>query len=149
MVCILRTDGKNGSDREMEILGLITARAGSKGVTRKNMAEVGGKPLVAWTVEAALAADDSPHIDVVLHAIRWLEDFVPAPRGYPRRQDLPPAYALNGAIFLARCGMLLAEGSWYAGHTYPYMMPPERSLDIDTPLDVLLADLIMGVRVTP
>ena len=38
------------------VLGLITARGGSKGVPRKNMREVGGKSMIARTVEAALAS---------------------------------------------------------------------------------------------
>jgi CMP-N,N'-diacetyllegionaminic acid synthase len=36
------------------VLGLITARGGSKGLPRKNVLQVGGKPLIAWTIEAAL-----------------------------------------------------------------------------------------------
>lgn len=39
-----------------KVLALITARGGSKGLPRKNLLLAGGKPLVAWTVEAALAA---------------------------------------------------------------------------------------------
>ncbi|RTL56014.1 MAG: acylneuraminate cytidylyltransferase family protein [Rhodocyclaceae bacterium] len=38
------------------VLAIITARGGSKGVPRKNIRMVGGKPLIAHTVEAALAA---------------------------------------------------------------------------------------------
>lgn len=38
------------------ILGVIPARGGSKGVPRKNIRPLGGKPLLAWTVEAALAS---------------------------------------------------------------------------------------------
>lgn len=37
-------------------LGVIPARGGSKGVPRKNLRELGGKPLIAWTIEAALAS---------------------------------------------------------------------------------------------
>jgi CMP-N,N'-diacetyllegionaminic acid synthase len=37
-------------------LALIPARGGSKGVPGKNLAPVAGKPLVAWTLEAALAS---------------------------------------------------------------------------------------------
>jgi CMP-N-acetylneuraminic acid synthetase len=37
-------------------LGLIPARGGSKGVRRKNLAEVGGKPLVQRTIEAGQAS---------------------------------------------------------------------------------------------
>ncbi len=40
----------------MRVLGLIPARGGSKGVPRKNVRLLGGRPLLAWTAEAALAA---------------------------------------------------------------------------------------------
>ena len=39
-----------------KVLGLITARGGSKGVPGKNIRVVGGKPLIAWTIEAAQAS---------------------------------------------------------------------------------------------
>lgn len=35
------------------ILGIITARGGSKGILRKNIKELAGKPLIAYTIEAA------------------------------------------------------------------------------------------------
>jgi len=38
----------------MKAIAVIPARGGSKGIPRKNLAEVGGKPLIAWTIEAAL-----------------------------------------------------------------------------------------------
>lgn len=92
------------------ILAIIPARGGSKGVPRKNIRELGGKPLIAWTIEAAkksrylerlilsseddeiieiaeqwecevpfrrpayLAQDDTPGIDVVLHALNALKE---------------------------------------------------------------------------
>lgn len=40
----------------MRVLGIIPARGGSKGVPRKNIRLLAGKPLLAWTAEAALAA---------------------------------------------------------------------------------------------
>ncbi|MDR4503639.1 MAG: acylneuraminate cytidylyltransferase family protein [Candidatus Scalindua sp.] len=40
----------------MEILALIPARGGSKRVEDKNICLLGGKPLIAYTVEAALAS---------------------------------------------------------------------------------------------
>lgn len=35
------------------ILGVIPARGGSKGIPRKNIKELAGKPLIAWTIEEA------------------------------------------------------------------------------------------------
>lgn len=40
----------------MNVLGLITARGGSKGIPRKNLAPCGGRPLLAWTCIAAREA---------------------------------------------------------------------------------------------
>lgn len=90
----------------MKTIGIITARAGSKGLLCKNKKVFSGKPLIEWTCEAALKAkmldsvvvstddweiaeigkrcgcgvpfirpaelaqDGTPHIDVVLHALR-------------------------------------------------------------------------------
>lgn len=38
-----------------EVLALIPARGGSKSIPRKNVIPVAGKPLIAWTIEQALA----------------------------------------------------------------------------------------------
>ena len=38
---------------EIEVLAVIPARGGSKGVPRKNLREVGGRPLIAWSVDIA------------------------------------------------------------------------------------------------
>lgn len=92
-----------------KIIAIIPARGGSKGLPRKNIKPLLGKPLVAWTIEQAknskyidriivstddkeiteisrkygaevpflrpkeLARDDSPTIDVIMHAIDWFE----------------------------------------------------------------------------
>jgi len=60
-----------------KILGLITARGGSKEVPAKNVRVVGGKPLIAWTIEAGkaskyldrliLSSDDDVIIEVANH----------------------------------------------------------------------------------
>jgi len=39
-----------------EIVGLIPARAGSKGIPRKNLVPLRGKPLIGWTLDAARAS---------------------------------------------------------------------------------------------
>ena len=35
----------------MRILGIVPARGGSKGIPRKNLADVCGKPLIAYSIE--------------------------------------------------------------------------------------------------
>ena len=40
---------------DKRILGLICARGGSKGVPRKNLRPVGGKPLIGWSIASGLA----------------------------------------------------------------------------------------------
>jgi CMP-N-acetylneuraminic acid synthetase len=42
------------------VLALIPARGGSKGVPGKNVRELGGRPLIGWTIAAALEADVGP-----------------------------------------------------------------------------------------
>ena len=47
----------------MEILGLVAARGGSKGLPGKNIRPLCGKPLVAWSIDAGKAA---PSLDAVV-----------------------------------------------------------------------------------
>ncbi|MCJ7700001.1 MAG: acylneuraminate cytidylyltransferase family protein [Anaerolineales bacterium] len=230
----------------MKTLAIIPARGGSKSIPDKNIIEVGGKPLLAWTILAAqnssnidrlvvttddpkiaevaeeygaevpflrpteLAQDDTPGITPIIHAVNWLSanqnyksdyvlnlqptsplrtgadidaalmlatekiadgvvsviqpkhhpywtqsinsegrmvDFFSQGTNITRRQDLPPAYALNGAIYLVETQVLLSLQTWYTDKTYAYLMPPERSLDIDTPWDLYLVDLILRNKV--
>ena len=47
-----------------EVLGIIPARGGSKGLPRKNVLPLCGKPLIAWTIEAALNASELTRVVV-------------------------------------------------------------------------------------
>ena len=64
-----------------------------------------------------------------------------------RRQDLrPEAYLRNGAIYLTRRDVIVRENSLYGNHIHPYVMPPERSVSIDSELDLLAAQQIIQYR---
>lgn len=219
------------------MLGLITARGGSKNVPGKNIRPVGGKPLIAWTIEAGiasrfldrlilssddeaimevarqhgcdvpfkrearLAADDTPSMDVVLDALNrcpgydWvvlLQPTSPLRRGADidaamercvtlgapacvsvcmveqspywmytlrsddrlaallpssgatQRQDLPPIYVLNGAVYIAGTAWLEKSRSFLTPETVAYEMPIERSLDIDTEADLARLRILIG-----
>lgn len=221
----------------MRVLGVIPARGGSKGVLGKNIRPIGGKPLIAWTIEAAyaskfldrvvlssddreiiacaqkyncdvpfvresrLAGDTTPTIDVVIDALNrcpgydWvvlLQPTSPLRTGQDidqaiercmalnapscvsvcvaqespywmftvkqdahltpllpnapvtRRQDLPPVYSLNGAIYAAKSEWLTRERKFLTPETVAYEMPVERSLDIDTESDFSQLKFLLG-----
>lgn len=59
------------------------------------------------------------------------------------RQQLPPTYSLNGALYLASRTYLEQERSFLTAETLGYVMPPERSVDIDSPLDWQWGEFLM------
>jgi CMP-N,N'-diacetyllegionaminic acid synthase len=221
------------------VLALIPARGGSKGLPGKNIRPAGGRPLIAWTIEAArasryidrtvlssddpsiaaiasqfgcevpfmrpdeLATDKADSMGVVRHALASLPDrydhlvllqptsplriaadidaafdlyiesgastcvSVCEPDKHPywmvtmaadrtmrqlfppeqiptRRQDAPPVFALNGAIYIAPTDYLAAGGDFITAGTIGYVMPKDRSFDIDTELDLRLADFLLA-----
>lgn len=71
-----------------------------------------------------------------------LAPFVEKPAGLSwRRQDLPPAYRINGAVYAADLSWLRVGRSMFrAGETVAYEMPAERSVDIDTLEDLQAAE---------
>jgi CMP-N,N'-diacetyllegionaminic acid synthase len=85
---------------------------------------------------------------------KWLDeqgrirDFVPEnPSG--RRQDLTPrAYVRNGTVYAFKRDAVMGENGKLFGHEFSvgYEMPAERSVNIDTPLDWDLAELLMQRR---
>ncbi|KPJ93287.1 MAG: acylneuraminate cytidylyltransferase [Gammaproteobacteria bacterium SG8_11] len=83
--------------RNKSVLAIIPARGGSKGLPGKNIKPVGGKPLIAWTIEAATK---SKFIDRVVlssddeHIINTAEQYgceVPFVRPKELAQDGSPA----------------------------------------------------------
>lgn len=60
-----------------------------------------------------------------------------------RTQDLPHAYRPNGAVFVLTSDDLREEKDFYLSPVEPYVMPLERSMDIDTELDFFIAEKVM------
>jgi CMP-N-acetylneuraminic acid synthetase len=225
-------------------LGVIPARGGSKSVPRKNIAMLNGKPMIAYTIQAAqgsqrltdfvvssedaeiirvaqqygapapfvrpeeLATDDAPSLPVVQHAVRKMEALkgvkydvivllqpttplrrpedidavidklvstgadsvvsvcdvgayhparmrkieddrlvelpVREPREMLRRQDLPPVYIRNGAVYAVRRQVVMEQNSMIGQVSRPYIMPENRSVNVDSPLDFRLAEILLG-----
>jgi CMP-N,N'-diacetyllegionaminic acid synthase len=62
---------------------------------------------------------------------------------YYHRQLLPPVYRLNGAVDVIRCKSVRKTGLLYSGDVLGYIMPNERSIDLDSELDFDLAELYL------
>ncbi|KRE22284.1 acylneuraminate cytidylyltransferase family protein [Paenibacillus sp. Soil522] len=50
----------------------------------------------------------------------------------------------NGAIYAVKTNYLKTKKSFYSEKTYPYIMSPSQSIDIDTELDFQIASFLMG-----
>jgi CMP-N,N'-diacetyllegionaminic acid synthase len=224
------------------VLGIITARGGSKGIANKNIAPLCGKPLITYTIEAAmkslllarcivstdseeiadiakkagaqvpflrpaeLSTDSSLALDVLSHAIRFMQEHEEMSFDYvmmlqptsPLRTDedidaciriaqetnadsvfsmkeLPDfapqkiktiengvikpfieeekgqsaprhngkkAYKRNCAVYLTRTELVL-KGDQFGKKSMAYVMPRERSIDINEPVDLELAEFWM------
>lgn len=229
---------------DLRVLALIPARGGSKRITRKNIRNLDGQPLIAHTINDALASDvvddtvvstddeeiasiskewganvpflrpkelatdTSPTAPLVHHALNWLErnkdkiyDIivllqVTSPFRKPKDIDnainilvnsngdslisitkytVPPQWAIsegkngflqphyedsplwsstasrsqdfelkhpNGAIFATFNDVYEEYGTFYTDKTVGYEMPRERSLDIDDPVDLKIAQAL-------
>lgn len=220
-----------------KVLALIPARGGSKGVPRKNVRPVAGKPLIAHTILQAieaggvdevivssddeeilaiaeahgavplrrpdhLAGDESPVIESIVHAmdehgpydavvllqptspLRLPSDITAAVSlflqtgqpvcsvfrvedGHParmyrmedddgrarlrplmpelarhRRQDLPPVYLRNGALYVFGPRQI-EEGRIITDDMLAYVMDSDSSINVDTELDLRVLKLVM------
>lgn len=215
----------------MRILAVIPARGGSKGIPRKNIKLLNGKPLIQYTIEAAkqaqllttcivstedeeiaevskklgvgvpfmrpkhLSHDDTPTLPVIQHALAHFKEieesfdavcilqpttpfrekglidnaikkfietgadalisvrlvpheynphwvFEPNPSGFlniatgenkiiPRRQDLPPAYIRDGAIYLTKTQGVVLENSLYGNRLSFVLHNSKKHVNID------------------
>jgi len=220
---------------EHSVIAIIPARGGSKGIPRKNIVSVAGKPLISYIISSAkqsryiseifvstddteiaavakeygaeivmrpndLSRDDSPSELALLHVLDELkrttgkipdilvflqctcpltstEDidntiatlleknadtaFTGTPSHYflwtvdasgeavtvnhdkafrKRRQDCAPQYIETGSVYVMRSQGFLANKNRFFGKTVLSVIPPERVLDIDEPMDIPRAE---------
>ena len=60
-----------------------------------------------------------------------------------RRQDAPKSYDLNASIYIWKRDIILNENKLFLENTGLYVMPEERSIDIDTELDYKFVEYLM------
>lgn len=63
-----------------------------------------------------------------------------------RRQDSPPCYDMNGSIYVWSRDCLIDRPAVLYPSTRIWVMPEERSIDIDSEIDFLIADFLMRRR---
>jgi CMP-N-acetylneuraminic acid synthetase len=97
----------------------------------------------ADSVVSICEAKPHPLLSKTLTQNGTMMDFIPGASDYSRRQDFPEVYSLNGALYINRISSLKNARKFILPNTYGYIMPEERSLDIDTPFDLFIADLIL------
>lgn len=59
------------------------------------------------------------------------------------RQEFSKVYIPNGAIYILKYSLIKEKHTYYSARTYAYIMPPERSIDIDNSLDFEIAELLL------
>ncbi len=73
-----------------------------------------------------------------------MKDFLPKNIINKRSQDLPTYYMLNGAIYIGKTNKVLRENTFFlSDNIYAYIMPREKSIDIDDKIDFRLAEILM------
>ena len=72
-----------------------------------------------------------------------LKDFIRPEIRNLRRQDLPIFYRLNGAIYIVKVSYILESKDFFGQESYAYIMPVNRSVDTDTELDLVLAEVLL------
>ena len=218
----------------MRTFAFVFARGGSKGIPRKNLQLLDGKPLIAWSIQMGqslseveqvfvstedaeiaevastfgaeviqrtdhLAQDTSPEWLAWQHAIEWVQErlgtfdrflslpttaplrslqdvqgcldlleentdvvitMTPASRSpwfnmvregangelrllvegnYDRRQDAPVGYDITTAAYVLRPKFVMDHYRLWDGRVKGVVVPNERAIDIDTPMDLEIA----------
>jgi N-acylneuraminate cytidylyltransferase/CMP-N,N'-diacetyllegionaminic acid synthase len=101
----------------------------------------------ALNVITAMPARRSPYFNLIeLRADGYVELSKPLSKPIVRRQDSPKCFDMNASIYVWRRGVLFASKSVFTKKTALYVMPDERSVDIDSELDFKIVELLMKER---
>lgn len=90
-------------------------------------------------------AEEHPYWTFKLGVDGKLTRFVEPDGGMPqRRQDLPQAWCLNGAVYAASVEWFLRNRTFLSPETVAFPMPAERSVDVDTFEDIEKVNRLIG-----
>ena len=63
-----------------------------------------------------------------------------------RRQDMPKTFQINGAIYITSRNMIMNKNILIGKNVLPYVMSKEKSIDIDSSLDLIAAEYLLRLR---
>jgi CMP-N,N'-diacetyllegionaminic acid synthase len=101
-----------------------------------------GAPSVVGVVEAV----KSPYLMFSIGGDERIQPLFPDQSKVSRRQALPKAYSPNGAVYVFDFTWFLAKRLFFGHESAALVMPSERSVDVDTRLDLALADILLQQR---
>jgi N-acylneuraminate cytidylyltransferase len=101
-----------------------------------------GAPSVVGVVEAV----KSPYMMFSIGGDERIQPLFPVQSKVSRRQALPKVYSPNGAVYVFDLTWFLAKRLFFSPETAAFVMPSERSVDVDTRLDLALADMLLQER---
>jgi N-acylneuraminate cytidylyltransferase len=88
-------------------------------------------------------SEKNPHWMYSLNKKGRMRRLLQTEKQIARRQNLPEVYALNGAVYVAQVDWLLNNKTFVTDETYAYIMPKERSVDIDNEIDFKIAEFLL------
>ena len=98
----------------------------------------------ARAVISVCESEQHPWWSIMLTRDRRIKDFNKKRIMNKNRQELPTYYRINGALYISYIGYVKREKGFIGRTTYAYVMPRERSVDIDTEFDFKLAEFLMA-----
>lgn len=100
----------------------------------------------AEAVVAVSEVDHHPYIMNTLPASRSMKNFIKPEIMNKNRQEFPSYYRINGAVYVAFVDYFRKNNGFIGNNTFAYVMPKERSVDIDIELDFKMCEVLLNDR---
>lgn len=91
----------------------------------------------------SLVKFDSPHPDKIQKIEQGLVKSYLGKESMVARQSLPAVYALNGAFYITHRNTLMTNRTFMPLRTIPFVMPEDRSVNLDTMADVYMLEMML------
>ncbi len=96
----------------------------------------------SFAVVSVCEAEHSPLLFGKLPQNMEFIDFI-GPESMKRRQEVGTYYRLNGAIYILNISKFKSDSFFYTKGSFAYLMSREKSVDIDTELDLKMAGFLL------